>query len=212
MKRDKKSSKKGKSLKFECQHCGICCNSDKIIVTLLHVDILLLIKYVGTIEELLPYFAFYVSKNEVTALNPQMMVPPFETTRGLAYLGLNKRIDKCIFYHKQRCSIYSYRPLACRTFPFGLTTKDGKRIISVVNAKKIGCQGIGKGRQIMKPMLNELFDQTTTALTDFHQFVKEVNREQKLRGLLSLKEISALMLLYADKKINIPVYQEIELI
>ncbi|MFX1513133.1 MAG: YkgJ family cysteine cluster protein [Promethearchaeota archaeon] len=206
----KKTFKKSSSLRFECQNCGKCCTSSKIIVTLLHSDIPPLLKCFGSIEELLPSLAFFLLTEKTNHFKSQMMVPPFDTARGQAYLGLNKRDSECIFYNSQECSIHPYRPLACRNFPLGLGMKGGKRVISVLKAKEIGCQGIGKGERMMRVMLCQLFTHTTEDLKDFHQFVKEVNKEQKIRGYFSLQEILALMVLYANQKDKESTVLEIE--
>ena len=84
--------------------------------------------------------------------------------------------------------------------------------MSLIKAKEIGCVGIGKGFHVKKSTLHELFTYTATSLKDYNQFVKEVNREQKINGFLSLHEIVALMLLYSSKNDNKTKIQEIELV
>ena len=51
---------------------------------------------------------------------------------------------KCVFLMRNRCIIYSKRPLICRFYPFGLTTTGQQKTFYYTKE----CPGIGKGETL----------------------------------------------------------------
>ena len=142
-------------LRFQCIHCGKCCTDLNTLVNTTYIDVLRIKNGLKlTIDEILEILGFYVfdqapSVNEID----RMVVPPLQTERGMAFIGLKKRSNgHCFFYDevKERCSVYAFRPGFCRTFPFTFTIlKDKDKKKSEVNVfyteKGIQyCRGIAK--------------------------------------------------------------------
>ncbi len=110
-------------LRFECVHCGKCCNDLNTLVNTTYSDILRIKNGLNlTQDEVIEILGFYVFDKKPTNKEiDRMIVPPIETERGLAFTGLKKKSNgQCYFYNnkKKRCSIYKFRPNFCNTFPF----------------------------------------------------------------------------------------------
>ncbi|MFX0073341.1 MAG: YkgJ family cysteine cluster protein [Candidatus Hermodarchaeota archaeon] len=117
------NKKNSSELRFACTRCGNCCTDKSTLVNVTFSDILRIKNGLNlNIDETLQILGFYYfenvpSKNELKKL----MVPPIETEKGLAFVGLLKNNNSvCYFYDnkKKACSIYRLRPNFCRTFPF----------------------------------------------------------------------------------------------
>ncbi len=118
-------------LKFECIHCGKCCTDLNTLVNTTYIDVLRIKNGLKlTIDEVIEILGFYVFDQEPTEKEiDRMVVPPIQTEKGMAFVGLKKRSNGfCFFYDeaKERCSIYKFRPGFCRTFPFTFTILKGK--------------------------------------------------------------------------------------
>ncbi|MFX1338125.1 MAG: YkgJ family cysteine cluster protein [Promethearchaeota archaeon] len=112
-----------KELRFVCTRCGNCCIDKNTLVNLTYSDILRIKNGLKlTVEEILEILGFYIfDKKPTEEETKKMVVPPLETERGLAFIGLKKDSSgKCYFYNDKRkkCLIYKIRPMFCRTFPF----------------------------------------------------------------------------------------------
>jgi Fe-S-cluster containining protein len=110
-------------LRFECVHCGKCCTDLDTLVNTTYSDIIRIKNGLNlNLDEIIEILGFYVFDKEPTIKEiSRMVVPPIETERGLAFVGLKKRANgRCYFYDetKKKCSIYDFRPNFCRTFPF----------------------------------------------------------------------------------------------
>jgi Fe-S-cluster containining protein len=95
-----------KNLVFACNNCGICCGNTKqktrhILLT--EKDAQNITNY---INQLTSTFA-----NKITSKAPYV----FEMKK-------NAETGKCLFHQTNQCSIYAFRPLICRFYPFELTT------------------------------------------------------------------------------------------
>ena len=147
---------KTENLRFSCVHCGTCCVDKNTMVNTTYSDILRIKNSFDLdLDEIIEILGFYVfDKKPTTKEISRMVVPPIETERGLAFVGLKKRLNgQCYFYNetKKKCSIYDFRPNFCRTFPFTF-----KLLIDKENLKKNEieifytekglkyCQGIGE--------------------------------------------------------------------
>jgi len=122
---------------FACQQCGACCVGDP-----------------GTI---------YVTLKEIIsiAVHLKMSVADFSNRYLYSYkdsysIGEDEDGD-CLFYN-QGCTIYSIRPLQCRTFPFWFSNLRSENRWQRVQGK---CPGIGKGRRYTK---KEILDIARTTL------------------------------------------------
>ena len=68
-----------------------------------------------------------------------------EYTNGFLHLKETKKNGDCIFLKNKRCSVYSARPIQCRTWPFWEENMQAKKWN---HALKNFCPGIGKGKKI----------------------------------------------------------------
>jgi Fe-S-cluster containining protein len=106
------------------------------------------------LNELLEILGFYVFENPPSPEQiEKMVVPPIETEKGMAFVGLRKKPSgQCYFYNKEKekCMIYGIRPMFCRTFPFSFKiifneqnkSKAKIKMYYTEKAKKY-CKGIG---------------------------------------------------------------------
>lgn len=143
------------SLRFKCIQCGKCCIDNTTIVNVTYNDILRIKNGLNlSIDELLEVLGFYMFEQKVSSQEIQkMVIPPVETEKGLAFVGLKKNEEgACFFFDSEskKCRIYSLRPNFCRTFPFSFdiishNTKSGAAKISVFYTEKGKqyCPGIG---------------------------------------------------------------------
>ena len=143
------------NLRFQCIHCGHCCLDQNTLVNTTYTDVLRIKNGLNlTLDEVIEILGFYVFDQAPSVKEiDQMVVPPIQTERGMAFVGLKKRPNgQCFFYDtiKEKCSIYAFRPGFCRTFPFTFTIlKDKNKKESDINIfyteKGIQyCRGIGE--------------------------------------------------------------------
>jgi len=150
-------------LRFECVHCGNCCTDLDTLVNTTYSDILRIKNGLNlNLDEIIEILGFYIfDKKPTTKEISRMVVPPIETERGLAFVGLKKRSNgKCYFYDeiKTKCSIYNFRPNFCGTFPFTFKLlidfnkenpkKSDVEIFYTLKGLKY-CQGIGGSAPII---------------------------------------------------------------
>ena len=123
-----KNKQISKGIKFKCQGSGKCCVSrgNYGFVYLSKKDIFNFSKY------------FNIS---ITSFKNKFC----QFTNGYLHLKeINKNGD-CIFLNKKKCSVYSSRPIQCRTWPFWNENINPKKWNNeIINF----CPGIGKGKKI----------------------------------------------------------------
>ncbi|TFF90771.1 MAG: YkgJ family cysteine cluster protein [Promethearchaeota archaeon] len=115
-----------RELRFKCTRCGNCCMDINTVVNVTYHDILRIKNALDlSLEEIIEVLGFYVFEHEPTEEErKKMVVPPIETERGPAFVGLRKikygEGYRCYFYNpeEKRCLIYGARPNFCKTFPF----------------------------------------------------------------------------------------------
>lgn len=119
-----------KPYRFECKKCGHCCKDPNTLVNLTYIDIIRLQKYLKLkFNELIDMIGFYVFEKEPTEeQRKHLVVPPIQTQKGLAFIGLKKDAQgRCAFLDENNlCKIYEARPNICRTFPFHFHSKPFK--------------------------------------------------------------------------------------
>lgn len=139
------------SFRFECIRCGNCCTDEKTIVNTTYFDILRIKDGLNlTLDELLYILGFYKFKDDITQKEQEkMVISAIKTEKGLAFVGLYKKKNgDCYFYdsNSKKCTIYSVRPMFCRTFPFSFRkdkTHEQKVNIGYSNKGLEYCPGIG---------------------------------------------------------------------
>ena len=184
-------------LRFECVHCGKCCNDLNTLVNTTYSDILRIKNGLNlTQDEVIEILGFYVfDKKPTTKEIDRMVVPPIETERGLAFTGLKKKLNgQCYFYNDKikRCVIYKFRPNFCRTFPFTFKLVINKEnsnesTIKVFYTEKglQYCQGIGEESPIIE-MINwiQLGQRVVQDLTKNTVLIKKWNETVKTKRIL----------------------------
>ena len=120
-----------KGIKFECQGSGNCCVSR------------------GS------YGFVYLSKKDVINLSKNFNLSSDKfikkycsKTDGFIHLKeLKRNKGNCIFLKDKRCSVYTSRPVQCRTWPFWPENMNSKTWNNEISKN---CPGIGKGKIIKK--------------------------------------------------------------
>ncbi len=114
---------------FECSACSFCCTGSPGYVWLGETDLARLENFLGMErDEFIESYCRWVDTGEGRALS----------------LREKKHYD-CIFLFGGKCSVYSARPVQCRTYPFW------EEILSSPGAWKAeaaSCPGIGKGAAV----------------------------------------------------------------
>ena len=126
-------------IKFQCQGSANCCISR------------------GS------YGFVFLSKKDLLKLTNFFKVSLFNfkkkychTTDGFVHLKETRKNGECIFLkNNNKCSVYKYRPIQCRTWPFWPENMNVKMWNNdVVNF----CPGIGKGRLVNKKKIEKLME------------------------------------------------------
>ncbi|MFX1273449.1 MAG: YkgJ family cysteine cluster protein [Promethearchaeota archaeon] len=181
-----------KEFRFICNNCGNCCLDKNTLVNVTFQDILRLKNGLNlTIDETLVILGFYIFEKKPTEEDlKKMVVPPIETERGLAFIGLfKKKNGECYFYNskEKKCSIYNLRPNFCRTFPYSFkilfdSQKKEKKGIEIYLTDKgyQYCEGIsGKNPLIDKSTWIELGKHTIKRIEDNNILIKKWNETVK---------------------------------
>ena len=127
-----------KKFSFKCQGSSNCCVSrgNYGFVYLSNVDLNRLSKF------------FKIKKNE-------FIKRYCDLTNNFLHLKEVRKNGDCIFLHNKKCSIYTARPIQCRTWPFWNDNMNAKKWNSEI-AKF--CPGIGKGKEIKKNEIKKKLD------------------------------------------------------
>ena len=110
-----------KGIRFRCTRCARCCIERTVL--------------------LLPEDVERLAR--VTGLSPEEFAVP---VRGLEpYTHKLKKTDEgCVFLRERECSVYPYRPLACRFYPFALIQMGTDYVFILMET----CPGVGKGPEL----------------------------------------------------------------
>ncbi len=116
-----------KGLKFECTRCSACCRLEPGYVFLSVKDVRNLSSGFKTDE--VTFFEKYCRKVNIG---------------GFQRISLREKDNyDCIFWENGGCSVYNFRPLQCRTYPFWrpyLESEDDW------NALAMSCPGVNRGK------------------------------------------------------------------
>ncbi len=123
---------------FECSKCGLCCGDTKQKTR--HILVL---------------------ESEANAISKKTRLPKQDFTQIVAdktpylYEMKKNRVGKCVFLEDNQCSIYAYRPLICRFYPFELKF-DADKDLHVFDFT-FECPAIGKGKTLTRKDFEEMF-------------------------------------------------------
>ncbi len=126
-----------KNLRFKCLRCGLCC---------------------GDTGEKDRHVLLMEREAEEIASSTKLAVADFavEVKGQEPYVYEMKKTSdqgKCLFL-KERCEIYSIRPIICRFYPFGLETNRNEKVFYFTSE----CPGFGKGRLMQGRDFKRLVD------------------------------------------------------
>lgn len=126
------------NIRFECNQCGLCC---------------------GDTKEKKRHILMIESEAEDISLKTGLSIKDFaeEITSSSPYVyKLRKpRQGKCFFLENNQCTIYKYRPLICRFYPFELKFNQDKE--TYVFSYTLECPTIGMGKTLSAKDFEELF-------------------------------------------------------
>ena len=112
-----------KGLMFSCKQCGGCCTGDPGYVWISPEEIKQMSSFAGM---------------------PQEGFTRKYLRRARSKLSLKEKANgDCVLYKKNRCFVYSARPLQCRTYPFWRECLESE---DSWNTYRITCPGMGQGR------------------------------------------------------------------
>ncbi len=114
-------------LHFSCQRCSSCCRHDPGFVFLSEKDVNVLVDVLKMgYNEFIKVYCRWVSYGD-----------------GLEKLSLKEQSNyDCIFWKNGGCTVYTGRPLQCRTFPFWHSVV---RSEAAWNGTGESCPGMGRG-------------------------------------------------------------------
>ncbi|NIQ33341.1 MAG: hypothetical protein GTN80_06835, partial [Nitrososphaeria archaeon] len=121
---------------FRCERCASCCGDSKDKVR----SILLLNSE-----------AEHISRR--TSIMADEFAGKIKGFEPYVYRMKKTDGDKCVFLKGNLCSIYRFRPLICRFYPFQVKLTNNKYVFTHTGE----CPGIGKGRNLKKGFFESLF-------------------------------------------------------
>ena len=135
-----------RSIRFKCVKCGICC---------------------GNTQERTRHILLLDEEADEITLATNQLISDFasEIENKTPYRYEMKKTGedgKCVFLTRNRCIIYSKRPLICRFYPFGLATTRQRKTVYYTKE----CPGIGKGETLREE--------------DFQRLLRQANKRNRI--------------------------------
>lgn len=133
------------ALRFQCTKCAICC---------------------GDTQEKTRHILLLTAEAEQIAKATSQPIAKFaEPTAGktpYSYeMKKTQENGKCLFLAKNRCTIYSLRPLICRFYPFELKPAANRKY-TFLYTNECPSIGKGKGKTLCKSYFEKLFQLAST--------------------------------------------------
>jgi len=191
--------------RFECQQSGNCCCDPKIIVTTTFLDMLNLYQASeNNFDYLLKKISFYRIQSEIgSKIRRRMVLSSIHTSDGEIIPGLRKVNGlNCVFYTKPDCSIYQYRPQACKNYPITFPKNNSEKQIIWAKDSEIKCPGIGKGKPLSLTEISQKRKETHEIILTHNELIRELNIEAKKGNALSAREVIWMFIVYAEKFIS----------
>ena len=131
------------AVRFRCIKCGICC---------------------GNTQERIRHVLLLSTEAEQIAAATSQPISEFalkvEGKAPYSYeMKKTAENGRCVFLEKNRCTIYSLRPLICRFYPFELKVATNQKHEFLYTDE---CLGIGKGKMLSKNYFGKLFQLART--------------------------------------------------
>ncbi|MFW9778924.1 MAG: YkgJ family cysteine cluster protein [Candidatus Heimdallarchaeota archaeon] len=192
---------------FACQQSGNCCRDPKIIVTLTYRDLYLL--YAAEEQDfhsLLKRITFYALEDvSDEKIRERLVLTPIQVTEGQIIPGLRKdSAGDCVFYVRPDCSIYQYRPLACRNYPLTFRKLKGTKALVTAWAKNATktCPGIGKGVPFSEKAIQEMGEHYFEEVKKHNALVENLNLEAQGGKPLTAREAIWVAIMYAQNELQ----------
>ncbi|MBD3347485.1 MAG: hypothetical protein GF401_20705 [Chitinivibrionales bacterium] len=113
-----------------CSNCAVCCTEPIVPVT--DSDVHRITKRTGLRANQIVRFYSYSDADYDPEAGLWIRMP-----YGKRLLGLKKKNERCIFLSPQNlCTIYEFRPLTCRTFPFQEADSESGQKLEINKAVK----------------------------------------------------------------------------
>ena len=177
-------------LKFRCTDCGNCCRMCTVVTD---VDVARLM--VGTGLPARKIVRFYdTDEVEADADDPAWIRFGPQDPRMMA---LVQRRDACGFLEGERCSVYPWRPVTCRVYPFNLEFDDsGRRVTKIEINDACTCEHALDGRVRVKDLVKNYRwddDQDDIYLAKVRHWNRRKARrtQREFLAYLGLEEIAA---------------------
>lgn len=125
-----------RGIRFSCQQCGQCCVGEP-----------------GTIYVSKPEIETIASSLNLTIKNfTAQYLYPFKDSYSIK----EDNEGRCLFFD-EGCTIYTIRPLQCRTFPFWFSNMRSEQSWQEMKRQ---CRGIGYGRRFTKIEILEMVEKS----------------------------------------------------
>ncbi len=189
-------------IRFKCQQSGHCCCDPGIIVTLTFHDVYRLYQALDNdFEFMVKKLTFYkIDSTLDDTIRKRLVLEAIQTTEGDVIPGLKKVGGmNCVFYTHPNCTIYHFRPRACRNYPFAfLGVQNQIEFLWAKNAEQ-SCPGIEKGSPLPISELDREGHKTLADINSHNDFIKQLNIEARSENPLSAREAIWIFIVYGEK-------------
>ena len=161
-------------LKFRCTGCGNCCKDPLLPLT--HEDLAELAK--RTLSDPMKLVRF-VGRDAIDM---------DDEPEGFALLPQGRRVmvlkhvnERCMYLGPDdRCTVYTFRPLGCRVFPFDPTFSKSGKLVRLTLIQATDCRYELNGQNSVKGLmqLNRRYDD---AMQRYHGMLAQWNQRQRSR-------------------------------
>jgi Fe-S-cluster containining protein len=126
------------NLRFECNRCGLCCGDTKEKTR--HIIIL-----ESEAQEI----------QEKTGMKPNEFCHEVPDKQPYMFEMKKQPDGKCLFFKPEGCTIYEFRPLICRFYPFELKFDENKQ--AYIFTPTMECPAINLGKLLCEEDFRKLF-------------------------------------------------------
>jgi len=151
-------------VQYSCSFSTDCCGSDDFLVPVTEVDIERIENHGFELDQI------------VENLSPEIRFAQDNTAEKNYWIKRKPFTGKCTFLDGNKCSIHTFKPFACRIFPFQLMGNDDESYRVVVHQSNL-CQSIrpatkqqAENRELLQSILKEVQAEDQRRLTYFAEY------------------------------------------